>query len=378
MASWGCPEGKTIAGSAMMDFYAVLDQVIDLLRSRGRVTYGALKLQFGLDNEQLEVLKDEIIAAQRLARDEEGRILVWIGDAQAATSPVAQATQSLAAQEQPSLQVTPLPTAPPPDAERRQLTVMFCDLVDSTKLSSQLDPEDYRDVVRAYQKVCSEVITRFDGHIAQLLGDGLLVYFGYPQAHEDDAQRAVHTGLGIIEAVEALNTRLEPAKGSRLAIRVGIHTGLAVVGEVGGTGRQEQLALGDTPNMAARLQGLAAPDTVIISDATWRLVQGYFACDDLGPQTLKGVETPVQVYRVLGTSGAQSRLDIVSPRGLTPLVGREAEVTLLRERWAQARDGLGQVVVLSGEAGIGKSRLVQVLQEHVAAEPHTRLAWRCL
>ena len=232
-------------------------------------------------------------------------------------------------------------------------------------------------MVRTYQHTCATVIQRFAGYIAQYLGDGLLVYFGYPQAHEDDAQRAVHTGLGILEAMATLNARLVPDKGFRLAVRVGIHTGLVVVGEMGGAGRQEQLALGDTPNMAARLQGLATPDTVVISDATWRLVQGYFAGHDLGPQTLKGVETPVQVYRVLGTSGAQSRLDVVSPRGLTPLVGREAEVALLRERWAQARDGLGQVVLLSGEAGIGKSRLVQVLQEHVAAEPHARLEWRC-
>src|SRR5262245_23215249 len=151
-----------------------------------------------------------------------------------------------------------------PDAERRQLTVMFCDLVDSTKLSSQLDPEEYREVVRAYQQVCSEVITRFDGHIAQLLGDGLLVYFGYPQAHEDDAQRAVRTGLGILAAMGDLNIRLQQAKDIQLALRLGIHTGLVVVGEMGGAGRQEQLALGDVPNIASRLQGLAAPDSVVI------------------------------------------------------------------------------------------------------------------
>ena len=255
--------------------------------------------------------------------------------------------------------------------------MLFCDLVDSTTLARQLDPEDYREVVRAYQAACADVIQRFDGYIAQYLGDGLLVYFGYPQAHEDDAQRAVRAGLEMLDALAPLKARLAADKGLRLAVRLGIHTGLVVVGAMGAGGRQEPLALGDTPNIAARLQGLAAPDTVVVSDATWRLVQGYFACDDLGPQTLKGVETPVQVYRVLGTSGAQSRLDVVSPRGLTPLVGREAEVTLLHERWAQARDGLGQVVVLSGEAGIGKSRLVMALKEHVAGEPHTRWECRC-
>ena len=262
-----------------------------------------------------------------------------------------------------------------PDAERRQLTVMFCDLVDSTKLSSQLDPEEYREVVRAYQSTCTEVITRFDGHIAQLLGDGLLVYFGYPLAHEDDAHRAVHTGLGILEAVEALNARLEPAKGITLAVRLGIHTGLVVVGEMGTAGRQEQLALGEVPNIASRIQGLTASNTIAISEATYRIVEGYFTCGSLGEHALRGVTQPLNIYRVLGASGVRSRLDIASARGLTPLVGREQEVGLLLERWAQVKDGQGHVVLLTGDAGIGKSRLVQVLKDHVANEPHVR--WEC-
>ena len=355
-----------------MDFYAVLERVLALLQQHKRVTYRALQRQFDLDEAYLEDLKAEIIEARQLAVDEGGRVLVWTG------LPLPQGAP------QPSALEDSLPPhAPSPalggtaEAERRQLTVLFCDLVDSTVLARQLDPEDYREVVRAYQATCGAVIQRFDGYIAQYLGDGLLVYFGYPQAHEDDAQRAVRAGLEILDALAPLQARLAADKGIRLAVRLGIHTGLVVVGAIGAGGRQEQLALGDTPNVAARLQGLATPDTVVVSDATWRLVQGYFAGHDLGPQTFKGVETPVQVYRVLGTSGAQSRLDVVSPRGLTPLVGREAEVTLLRERWAQARDGLGQVVLLSGEAGIGKSRLVQGLQEHIAAEPHARLEWRC-
>src|SRR5439155_25076814 len=165
--------------------------------------------------------------------------------------------------------------------------------------SGQLDPEDLREVVRAYQQVCAEVITRFDGHIAQLLGDGLLVYFGYPQAHEDDAQRAVRTGLGILDEMEDLHTHLKQTKGIQLALRLGVHTGLVVVGEMGGAGRQEQLALGETPNIAARIQGLAEPNTVVISDVTSRLVEGYFACQDLGVQTLRGVTEPFTVYRVL-------------------------------------------------------------------------------
>ena len=358
-----------------MDFYDVLDRVLEILQQHKRVTYRALQRQFDLDEAYLEDLKAEIIEARQLAVDEGGRVLVWNGasdTAPASILPLPQITPQPSTPED-----SPSHDAPSPisdgasEAERRQLTVLFCDLVDSTTLARQLDPEDYREVVRAYQATCADVIQRFDGYIAQYLGDGLLVYFGYPQAHEDDAQRAVRAGLEMLDALAQLQARLVADQGIRLAVRLGIHTGLVVVGAMGTGGRQEQLALGDTPNVAARLQGLAAPDTVVVSDATWRLVQGYFAGHDLGPQTLKGVETPVQVYRVLGTSGAQSRLDVVSPRGLTPLVGREAEVALLRERWAQARDGLGQVVLLSGEAGIGKSRLVQVLQEHVAAEPHS-------
>src|SRR5262249_36662185 len=185
------------------------------------------------------------------------------------------------------------------------------------------------------------------------------------------AQRAVRAGLGILAAMEDLHTHLQ----REIGIRLGIHTGLVVVGAMGGAGRQEQLALGETPNIAARIQGLAAPNTMAISEASYRLVQGYFDCEALGEQTLRGVPQPLHVYRILGASGVYSRLEIAQPRGLTPLVGRESEVTLLLERWAQAKTGHGQVVLISGEAGIGKSRLVQVLKDHVANEPHVR--WEC-
>ncbi|HXH12589.1 MAG TPA: adenylate/guanylate cyclase domain-containing protein [Alphaproteobacteria bacterium] len=284
--------------------------------------------------------------------------------------------------EQPVPQAESPPIAPHlPDAERRQLTVMFCDLVDSTSLSEQLDPEDLRQVVRAYHQACAEVIQRFEGHIAQLLGDGLLVYFGWPQAHDDDARRAVQAGLGIIQEMDALNTQLSQVVGARraaaLQVRVGIHTGLAVVGEMGGRGRQEQLALGDTPNLAARIQGLVEPDTVLISAATHRLVQGYFNMAALGPQPLKGVAAPVPVYRVLGGSAAQSRLDVAAATGLTALVGRESEVALLLERWEQSRARPGQVVLLSGEGGIGKSRLAEVLRERVVGEGLPGIVLRC-
>ena len=232
-----------------MTFEEILDQAVALLQRRGRVTYRALKRQFNVDDDYLEDLKAELIKGQRLAVDEDGEVLVWTGGTDASLRPTSPAPQpeaeaSSGTADMPRTQSLPVPAAPPsPDAERRQLTVLFCDLVDSTRLSSQLDPEDLREVVRAYQHTCAEVIQRFDGHIAQYLGDGLLVYFGYPQAHEDTVQRAVRSGLGMVESMRTLNTRLEPAYGVRLAVRLGIHTGL-VVGEVGSGGRQEQLAAG--------------------------------------------------------------------------------------------------------------------------------------
>src|SRR5215470_92752 len=222
-----------------MTFDEILEQVLTLLQRQGRVSYRALKRRFALDDEYIEDLKTEILYVHPVV-DDDGKGLIWTGEAETQPAPT---STSLAQQEaiQPDQfpLVAPRPAQPPtPEAERRQLTVMFCDLVDSTKLSSQLDLEEYRDIVRTYQKVCTEVIQRYEGHIAQLLGDGLLIYFGYPQAHEDDAQRAVHTGLGILDAMGDLNTRLNREKGRQLSIRLGIHTGLVVIGDMGGAGRQ--------------------------------------------------------------------------------------------------------------------------------------------
>jgi TOMM system kinase/cyclase fusion protein len=361
-----------------MTFDEVLGQVLDLLQREGRVSYRALKRRFALDDDYLEDLKVEIMQAKRLALDEDGVVLVWVG----ATPTAAAARREAMPPAAPPVDTTARPEPPGPshdrpEAERRQLTVLFCDLVDSTVLAGRLDPEEWRDVVQAYQASCAQVIQRFEGHIAQYLGDGLLVYFGYPRAHEDDAQRAIRTGLAIMDALRQLNTRLTRDAGIHLCVRVGIHTGLVVVGEMGGEGRQEQLALGEVPNIAARMQGLAAPDTVVISAATHRLVQGYFVCQSLGPHPLKGMARPVEVYRVVEESEAQSRLEIVSARGPTLLVGRASEVALLLQRWAQVKEGIGQVVLLSGEAGIGKSRLVQAVKALVAGEPHVWWECRC-
>jgi class 3 adenylate cyclase len=259
---------------------------------------------------------------------------------------------------------------------------MFCDLVGSTPLSEKLDPEELREVILAYQQSCAEAIRRFEGYLARYVGDGLLVYFGYPQAHEDDAQRAVRAGLGMVAALPDLNHQVQQTVkvlyDFPLQVRLGIHTGLVVVGDMGGGGYRDPMAIvGETPNIAARVQGIAEPNTVMISEATARLVQGLFECQARGPQALKGVSTPVPVYHVLRESEAQSRFEVAVSTGLTPLVGREEELGLLRRRWEQAKTGEGQAVLLSGEAGIGKSRLVQTLKEQAITEGATRIEFRC-
>jgi class 3 adenylate cyclase len=270
-------------------------------------------------------------------------VLVWGGEAsptEPPTTPAAPSTPPPDAQPDhavPSAPVTPTPHTP--DVERRQLTVLFCDLVDSTKLAQQLDPEDYRAVVRAYQEAAVAALQPFDGYVAQYLGDGLLVYFGYPQAHEDAAQRAVRAGLAIVDAMAPLNARLVPQYGVRVAVRLGLHTGIAVVGSVGSGVRQEQLAMGDTPNIAARLQGLAAPNTVVLSAVTARLLHGAFTLEDVGVQQLKGVAEPMPDFCVLGPGEPASDEAEPAPARLPFLVGREEELGLLLRAGSRVRQG---------------------------------------
>ena len=261
---------------------------------------------------------------------------------------------------------------PKDTAERRQVTVMFSDLVGSTALSARMDPEDLREVISAYQKSVADTVGRFGGFVAKYMGDGVLVYFGYPQAHEDDAERAVRAGLALVAAVGDLKTQ------TALQTRVGIATGLVVVGDLIGSGAsQEQAIVGETPNLAARLQGVTEPNSVVIAEITRRLVGNLFELEDLGAQNLKGISGPVRAWTALRPSSVESRFDALHVSGVTELVGRDEEVELILRRWSKAKSGEGQVVLLSGEPGIGKSRLTAALMERLANEPHTRSRYFC-
>jgi class 3 adenylate cyclase len=266
----------------------------------------------------------------------------------------------------------PIRRSPIDTAERRQVTVMFSDLVGSTALSAQMDPEDLRELISAYHKCVAEVVRRFDGFVAKYLGDGVLVYFGYPQAHEDDPERAVRAGLELVTAVTALKTR------ASLQTRVGIATGLVVVGDLIGSGEaQERGIVGETPNLAARLQGVAEPNMIVIAEGTRKLLGNLFELEDFGAKDLKGIAGPVQAWAALRASSVESRFEALHTGSLTPLVGREGELALLLERWSRAKDGDGQVVLLDGEPGIGKSRIVQELRDTLSDESHTRLSHYC-
>lgn len=454
-------------GAEIVKPYGLLTLVIALLHHLRRVSYRALRLQFDLDDEQLEALKFELVEALRLAVDVDGKMLFWTGGDQpsvvnipapdaaargpavsaqlppsvgapvtpnivppaasdaspetAVESPPTSPNEPPLAAEAPTPKGTPgaapgidpgcgpeMVSAPPrqptlavetgtpevtpaavsdnvPEpavgvsgAQRRQLTVMFCDLVGSTPLSEQLDPEELRDLLRDYQEACHRAIDQFEGHIARYFGDGLLVYFGYPRAHEDDAQRAVHSGLEILQEMERLNAALRSNGGVRLDVRIGIHTGLVVVGDMDEEQRLESMAIvGDTPNVAARVQGLAQPNTVVITAATARLVRSVFSLEELGAHELKGVAEPVALARVVGPVVEQTEWQRAQAERTVPLVGRDEELGLLLRRWGQSKEGLGQVVLVNGQGGIGKTSLMETVRDAVAREGYPRIAFYC-
>jgi class 3 adenylate cyclase len=295
---------------------------------------------------------------------------------------IASLSQSAEAMARASVPVSVVPGRQPShlesdQAERRQLTVMFCDLVDSTALARRLDPESLQDIVRRFLDACSQAIGRYEGYIARYMGDGMMVYFGYPHAHEDDAERAVHSGLAILDAVKPLN-RKKPKQGIKIAARIGIATGQVVVGElIGQEIAKERPVFGETPNRAARLQVLAKPNQLIVDPTTKRLVGSQFAFRDLGTVSLKGFETPVQAWQVLSVGSPASRFEAHRAARLVNFIGREDEVSLLYGRWREVVGGEGQVLLLSGEAGIGKSRIIQILCERIGEERHNIIRYQC-
>ncbi|HSA80568.1 MAG TPA: adenylate/guanylate cyclase domain-containing protein [Geminicoccaceae bacterium] len=381
-----------------MKLFGLLTIVTALLRHRKRISYRALGQEFELDDAGLEALRFELVQVERIARDQDGEILVWAGEGLATVERPSAPARLVAgsATALPPIRGTsgPLPSSPCPpseapappivveasDAERRPLTVMFCDLADSTALSARLDPEDLQDVIRAYQERCTGIVREYEGFVAKYMGDGILVYFGYPKSLERNAERAVRTGLAIVEAMALLNAELGRAKGIEIAVRIGIATGLVMVGEIVGEGlAQERAVIGEAPNVAARLQSLAGRNGIVVGALTKEVAGDAFVYREQGTHELKGISGRVKVWEVTGLT-AEIAEEAESESGAAPpaLIGRDEETGLLRRAWQSTKDeGRGQVVLISGEAGIGKSVLVDGLRAEVRREGLPRIAFRC-
>src|SRR5499427_7206311 len=365
-----------------MDFYAILDQAVDLLRQRQRVTYRALQRQFQLDDAALQDLKDELLYAHPQVRDDAGRGLVWTG----APHPAPPAAAPEGTPEQAPLAYTPkhlaqkiLTSRSALEGERKQVTVLFADVAGFTTLAEQLDPEIVHDIInRCFEGITAEV-HRFEGTINQYTGDGIMALFGAPIAHEDSPRRAVHAALGIQHAIRDVAQALQAERGLSLQMRIGINTGLVVVGKIGDDLRMDYTAVGDTTNLAARLQQMAQPGSVLISAVTQQRVAGFFETHDLGEMPVKG-RAPVRAFEVLRPHGRRTRFDVAVERGLTPLVGRERALATLWERFREVKAGRGQVIGIAGEAGIGKSRLVLEFRRALAqaGEAVTWLEGHCI
>jgi class 3 adenylate cyclase len=360
-----------------VDFEQILKEVLWRLVTEGSVSYRRIKRSFGLDDDALEDVRRELIGIKRVAADVDGEMLVWAPDGRAARPVFTAPPQPLPALRQTQRPAAPAAPAAASEAERRQLTVMFCDLVGSTALSTAMDPEDLRDVIASYQSRCSAAIRRYDGFVAKYMGDGILVYFGYPRAHEDEAERSVRAGLDIVDAMAELNAAVPRPPGVELAVRIGIATGPVIVGDQIGEGTASETAVvGETPNLAARLQALAQPNQIVVGAATRAMLGGHFDLKDLGAYELKGFAEPVPAWRVLSARDVESRFAATRTGSTAPLVGRQEEMGLLLRAWDGSSHGRGQVVLIQGEAGVGKSRLVEGLRE-AAGKDHIWVAIRC-
>src|SRR5713101_5381032 len=344
-----------------MTFEEILDHAIAMLQRRGRLTYGTLKRQFQLDDAALEDLKNELIEGQRLAVDERGTVLVWTGGtgttAPAAAAPTETPAPAPLAYTPKHLAEKILTSRSALEGERKQVTVLFADVAGFTTLAEQLDPEVVHEIInRCFAGITAEV-HRFEGTINQYTGDGVMALFGAPLAHEDSPRRAVHAALGIQRAIQNVAQTLQAERGLSLQMRIGVNTGLVVVGKIGDDLRMDYTAVGDTTNLAARLQQMAQPGSVVLSAATHQHVAGFFDTRDLGELQVKG-RAPVRAFEVLRARGRRTRFDVAVERGLTPLVGRERALATLCERFSEVKAGRGQVVGIAGEAGMGKSRLL--------------------
>ena len=351
----------------MPSFEEILRQTTENLRRRGKVSFRAIKRQFDIDDEYLKDIIYELVEIHGVAQTEDDRMLVWTAPAE--EDPIGghdTKPDSKSISAEPVQQV----------AERRQLTVMFTDLVGSTELSRILDPEDLRDVLYAYQDLFDSIVLKHQGKVIQHLGDGIMAYFGYPQAHEDDPQRAIRSGLEMLSRIHELNEQLQLDNKVTLQIRIGIHTGVVVVGATGGTTHSEMLALGEAPNLAARIQDLAQANTLVISSTTNKLLRGQFKTELLGHFKMKGFSQKIELFKVEGEKDI-SEIELVPSEGLSPFVGREVERTQILERWDLSRGSKGQVVLISGDAGIGKSRLVQSIVSEILIDDVPYLVFKC-
>ena len=360
-----------------MDFVAVVDQVIALLRQRGRVTYRTLKRQFQLDDEALEDLKVELLKGQRLAADEDGEVLVWTGDAgtgaSAPSAPVESPGQAPLTYTPPYLAEKILTSRSALEGERKQVTVLFADLKDSTELIRGLDPEAAQQLLDPALHLMMDAVHRFEGTVNQVLGDGIMALFGAPIAHEDHALRACYAALAMQAAMQPYTEAVRRSRGLELRMRVGLNSGEVVVRAIGNDLYMDYSAVGETTVLAARMEQMAMPGTIRLTAATLRLVEGLVRVTALGPVPVKGLIEPVEVFELVGASSLRRRLQAAVARGLTPFVGRQTELVVLQQALAQAEAGHGQVAALVGEAGVGKSRLVYEL-----VHSHRTQGWRVL
>jgi class 3 adenylate cyclase len=343
-----------------MTFDEILAQVLDLLQRERRLSYRALKVRFGLDDDHLEALKDEIIAAKQLAVDEQGRVLVWTGDPASAPSPAATPTSARVpvAAIPTHLAEKILTTRHALEGERKQVTVLFADLKDSTELIRGLDPEAAQQLLDPALHHMMDAVHRFEGTVNQVLGDGIMALFGAPIAHEDHALRACYAALAMQAAMRTYTDEVRRTRGLELRMRVGLNAGEVVVRAIGNDLHMDYSAVGETTVLAARMEQTATPGSIRLTPATLRLVEGLVRVNALGPVPVKGLVEPVEVFELLGASGVRRRLQAAAARGLTRFVGRDQELVVMQQALEQASAGHGQVVALVGEAGVGKSRLV--------------------